>query len=301
MIDFIKRICIALALALFIGMLFVGTTYTFAHENEELPEELIEAHIWPTVGDVTDTYGTRNGKHYGIDIAAEKGTPVISIETGVVTRSYYSDTYGHVIFVEHENGLETVYAHLNARLVDELEVVDEGQLIGTVGTTGESSGNHLHFEVHYGNWNIEKSESIDPFEVLSTEPEYMYAALGEASPYGSDWRSRNSITVSSNDQHRNSDGMIVVKVKRGDTISKIAYENNVSVQEVMNWNQLENDVIYHDQELELYPDKNRHVVKEGETLTAIADKYQLSIEGLQKLNKLQSDLITTGQSLVIDK
>jgi murein DD-endopeptidase MepM/ murein hydrolase activator NlpD len=257
MLDFIKRICIALALATFIGLLFMSTTTTFAQTKEEVPEELFEALIWPTVGEITDTYGTRGGEHFGIDVAAPEGTPVVTIADGTVSRSYYSDTYGNVIFVEHDNGIETVYAHLHERIVEEGQAITEGEKIGTVGNTGRSSGNHLHFEVHNGKWNVEKSDSIDPSLVLSTEPEYMYAALGEESPYGQDWKQRQIVSVMSSKQldDVNSDDLIeevTVTVKSGDTLWGIASTYDVTVEDLKQWNNLEGDLIKVDEFLVLY-------------------------------------------------
>ncbi|MFC0472942.1 peptidoglycan DD-metalloendopeptidase family protein [Halalkalibacter kiskunsagensis] len=259
MVDFIKRICIALALATFIGLLFISTTTTFAQMKEEVPEELFEALIWPTVGEITDTYGTRGGKHFGIDVAAPEGTPVVTIADGTVSRSYYSDSYGNVIFVEHDNGLETVYAHLHVRKAEEGQAVIEGEKIGTVGNTGRSSGNHLHFEVHDGSWNVDKSDSIDPLYVLSQEPEYFYAALGEDSPYGQDWKQREIVSVMGPKLLEGSmpgesveEEKITVTVKRGDTLWGIATTYDVSVEQIKNWNKLADDVIKVDETLVVY-------------------------------------------------
>ena len=71
---------------------------------------------WPVEGQISDYFGTRHGKHYGIDIAAPIGTPVSAIQEGKVTKSYYSSSYGNVIFIKHGE-YEAVYAHLNKRYV----------------------------------------------------------------------------------------------------------------------------------------------------------------------------------------
>ena len=176
MYDYLKRLMIVLAIALCIGILFISTTVSFAEGNDD-SETLID-FIWPTVGIVTDTFGTRNGKHYGIDIAAPRGTAVVSVSEGTVTKSYYSETYGNVIFIEHEQGYETVYAHLYDRVVSVGDHVAQGEQIGTVGNTGRSSGAHLHFEVHDGNWNMKKTAAIDPMLVLA-EDQNSFFVLGE--------------------------------------------------------------------------------------------------------------------------
>jgi murein DD-endopeptidase MepM/ murein hydrolase activator NlpD len=123
--------------------------------------------ILPTTGSVTSEYGMRWGSpHSGIDIAdGSRDTEVVAAASGTVIRSYYSSSYGNVIFVTHQlNGqtFTTVYAHLENRLVENGEQITQGQLLGYMGNTGHSTGKHLHFEIHEGLWNMEKSNSVDP-------------------------------------------------------------------------------------------------------------------------------------------
>ncbi|MCM3763002.1 peptidoglycan DD-metalloendopeptidase family protein [Alkalihalobacillus oceani] len=305
MVDLIKRVCIALALAAFIGMLFITTTTSFAAEYES---GFMEDLIWPTVGEVTDSFGTRDGKHYGIDIAAPEGTPVVSVAGGTVSRSYHSHTYGQVVFIKHDNGLETVYAHLHERSVNEGEQVKEGERIGSVGNTGRSSGNHLHFEVHHGSWNPEKSDSIDPLHVLSSETEAMYAAVGGAFE-GEALEERKTVeTLSVRSEHQESEEhlnedekALYVQVEPGDTLWGIASDFRVTVQHLQQWNGLDSDLITVGSVLVVYPERfeNAHVIEHGETLSAIAAKYELTAEQIIELNQLSSDLIYPGQLLTI--
>ncbi|WP_088102262.1 M23 family metallopeptidase [Halalkalibacter urbisdiaboli] len=311
MLDYIKRLCIALAIAVFIGMLFIGTTTSFAAESG-VPAELKDSLIWPTTGNVSDTYGTREGQHYGIDIAAPEGTPVVSIADGVINKSYYSDTYGHVIFVEHENGLETVYAHLHQRYAKEGQAVQEGQKIGTVGNTGRSSGNHLHFEVHHGNWNVEKSESIDPFFVLSSEPEAIYAAVGGVPEELSEekWEEEEIVYVMSHSltelptaQPQQKEGERIthtISVKEGDTLSHIAKAFRISTENLKEWNQLDSETIHPGDTLVMYlATDDVHIVQAGDTLSKLAATYKLSVETLMRKNGLKSDVIYPGTVLKI--
>lgn len=125
--------------------------------------------IWPAAGRFTSKYGWREfnggGFHYGIDIANSKGTAIIAAASGYVTRSSYSSSYGHVIYIYHPNmDKTTVYAHLDSRGVSLGDAVSQGQQIGTMGDTGNSSGDHLHFEVHNGQWS--QSGGIDPMPFL---------------------------------------------------------------------------------------------------------------------------------------
>lgn len=125
--------------------------------------------IWPAAGRFTSKYGWREfnggGFHYGIDIANSKGTAIIAAASGYVTRSSYSSSYGHVIYIYHPNmDKTTVYAHLDSRGVSLGDAVSQGQQIGTMGDTGNSFGDHLHFEVHNGQWS--QGGGIDPMPFL---------------------------------------------------------------------------------------------------------------------------------------
>jgi murein DD-endopeptidase MepM/ murein hydrolase activator NlpD len=112
--------------------------------------------IWPlkTAKTITSFFGSRvhpiTGKannHTGIDIAAAGGTSILAAKSGVVITSAYNSSYGNYVVVSHGNGQTTLYAHMRSRAVSEGATVTQGQTIGYVGSTGSSTGNHLHFEV----------------------------------------------------------------------------------------------------------------------------------------------------------
>ena len=90
----------------------------------------------------------RLAPHNGIDIAARSGTPVVAAAKGTVISSERETTLGNIVRIDHGNGIHTWYAHLSARLVNRGDVVERGDQIGKVGTTGRSTGPHLHYEVH---------------------------------------------------------------------------------------------------------------------------------------------------------
>lgn len=124
---------------------------------------------WPTSGRISSPYGYRSfnggGFHHGIDIAAPQGTPVTAVASGVVTRATYSSSYGNVVFIHHPQlNKTTVYAHMHTISVSAGAQVSSGQQVGTVGNTGNSFGNHLHFEVHNGLWG--RNNRVNPMKYL---------------------------------------------------------------------------------------------------------------------------------------
>lgn len=89
--------------------------------------------------------------HSGVDIPAPKNTDVLASDDGIVIYANNSSGYGNLVKIEHFDGKITVYAHNNSILVKEGDVVKRGQVISKVGSTGNSTGNHLHFEVVVNN------------------------------------------------------------------------------------------------------------------------------------------------------
>ena len=104
--------------------------------------------VKPTRGRLTSSFGMRRGRrHTGIDIAASRGTPIYAADAGRVSFSGRKGTYGNLIIIDHENGYQTYYAHNNRNLVKRGQRVYKGQKIAEMGSTGRSTGVHLHFEV----------------------------------------------------------------------------------------------------------------------------------------------------------
>ena len=106
---------------------------------------------WPIVGRITSAYGRRHGgRHTGLDIDGYKGQPVGAAAAGKVITAGWGGGYGKMVVIRHNNGLVTRYAHLSKIEVSVGRSVDRGDLIGLVGSTGHSTGSHLHFEVISG-------------------------------------------------------------------------------------------------------------------------------------------------------
>lgn len=105
---------------------------------------------WPTVGGyISSPMGWRGGRmHKGIDIARPSNHTIKAADNGVVVSAGYSGSFGNKIMINHQNGLVTLYAHLSSIGVSVGQTVSKGQSIGVMGSTGNSTGTHLHFEVH---------------------------------------------------------------------------------------------------------------------------------------------------------
>jgi len=122
---------------------------------------------WPAGGRMTSGFGNRKDPvtnrysfHKGIDLANSVGTNVLAAGTGVVTFSGWNGSYGNVIVVSHGYGYKSVYAHNEKILVEVGQRVEKGDHIAEMGSTGKSTGSHLHFEIHF------EGTQIDPMKVL---------------------------------------------------------------------------------------------------------------------------------------
>lgn len=100
--------------------------------------------IWPVAGSISQSYG---GRHTGIDIAGSAGSNISAADGGVVTFAGWQGGYGNFVIIKHSNGLVTRYAHCSKILVSSGQSVSQGQTVATRGSTGNSTGPHLHFEV----------------------------------------------------------------------------------------------------------------------------------------------------------
>ena len=103
---------------------------------------------WPLRAPITSGFGPRWGRqHSGIDLGAPQGTPVKAAAGGRVKTAAYQGGYGNLVVIQHANGTETRYAHLSKLGVRAGETVRSGEVVGRVGSTGNSTGPHLHFEL----------------------------------------------------------------------------------------------------------------------------------------------------------
>lgn len=294
--DFIKRLLIAGIMALFISLLFIGVKYPQAASTDA--QAAADHWMWPADGVITDTYGTRGGRHYGIDIAAGVGTPIYAVDEGVVTRSYHSSSYGNVVFVKHPNRFETVYAHLSKRTVKEGQTVKQGDIIGEMGSTGRSTGVHLHFEVHKNEWTVGKENALNPVAVLGN--------IGK----GEHVQAMKEVKDNGQVAGAMDNGQVVsVTETVGDSVEAAATEVTATVDDLVKY--LPNSdylLVMGDSEetiMSLGSDKEAesedvtYKVEKGDTLWGIAEEFETSVGVIMVSNQLEDELIVPDQELII--
>lgn len=121
----------------------------------------LRGYHYPYKGKPGSRYGMRSGRrHLGVDLPLKSGAPIYAVFDGKVRFSQSSGGYGNLVVIRHNNGLETYYAHLSNREVQAGDWVVAGQEIGQGGSTGKSSGPHLHFEVRY------RGQAFDPERII---------------------------------------------------------------------------------------------------------------------------------------
>jgi len=171
-------------------------------------------------------YGIRKHRlHRGVDLHLHIGDSVVAAYPGkVVVSKYNRRGYGNYVMIEHANGTRTLYGHLQKRLVEVGAIVEGGQLIGKGGNTGRSSGPHLHFEIRYGEVNIDPATVFD-FEKGELLPNTDRYALAPAID------SHNAIQAELS-KHR------FHRVRPGDTLGKIAQMYGTTIEKLCKLNKI---------------------------------------------------------------
>jgi murein DD-endopeptidase MepM/ murein hydrolase activator NlpD len=124
--------------------------------------------IWPVNGRLMDGFGKRSDPfsgegemHKGVDISAPQGTPVKAAADGIVLFAAWNGGYGRCVIIDHGNNYQTLYGHLSRIDAIEGQEIRQGEVLGQVGTSGHSTGAHLHYEVHVG------STPVNPYRFLA--------------------------------------------------------------------------------------------------------------------------------------
>jgi murein DD-endopeptidase MepM/ murein hydrolase activator NlpD len=117
---------------------------------EQGPTQGDATWIWPTRGVFSSGFGWRWGRmHKGVDIANNVGTPIVAARSGqVVFAGWHDGGYGYLVEIQHSDGSKSLYAHNSRLMVRVGQMVGQGTVISSMGSTGRSTGPHLHFEIH---------------------------------------------------------------------------------------------------------------------------------------------------------
>lgn len=210
------------------------------HYNSILPDTFkidLRNYVMPTTSTtITDVFGYRPSRkrvHKGLDIKVETGDTIYAAFDGKVRiTAFQRHGYGHYVVIRHNNGIETLYAHLSKRLVKVNHNVKAGDPIGLGGNTGRSSGAHLHFETILMGTSIDPASMFDFNNQTTTGDSYVYRSPG--SKYVENGQTK---TVGPEAKYHT--------VKSGDTIEKIARLYGVPQQVIFELNDLNSHSLIH--------------------------------------------------------
>ncbi len=207
---------------------------------------------------VYSPFGYRHRRrHNGVDLPLKMGTPVYAAFEGKVRMSRYYKGYGNLLIIRHPNGLETFYAHLSKRLVDVDEWVEAGQVIGLGGSTGRSTGPHLHFETRFQGYAFDPQWLID-FEkgelrsnLFVLRKRYLDASSkyvpdsdliedeineGDARDYAIAKEKHIADSIAAEKAAKEAAAARYYKIRSGDTLSGIALKNGTTVRKICSLN-----------------------------------------------------------------
>ncbi len=226
------------------------TSNPYGIELSEMPDQWsiwcvdsLDQYHCPYQGDVyhRGKFGMRRGRrHQGVDIPLKTGEPIYAAFTGKVRISKNWGAYGNIVVIRHENGIETYYAHLSERLVSENQWVNAGDVIGYGGSTGRSSGPHLHFETRYNGFAFDPQWLIDfktgqlRHRLFVLKKKYFDIYSNYEQDF--DDEAKNEEEDKKEDAER--EAMRWYTIKSGDTLGGIAYRNNTTVSELCRLNNI---------------------------------------------------------------
>lgn len=214
---------------------------------EQLPEataielvDSLELYHYPYKGNMSSRYGPRRGRpHQGVDLPLKTGDPIYAVFDGKVRYSAYSSSgYGNLVIVRHNNGLETYYAHLSVRDVEAGDWVVAGQQIGQGGSTGRSSGPHLHFEVRYSGQTFDPERIINftTGELRRKELLLKRRHFSIYSKYEQDFDDEEEVAKQEEAERKAAAAVQYHTVRSGDTLSGIAKKYGTTVSRLCSLN-----------------------------------------------------------------
>jgi len=258
----------------------------------------------PVPGVITSRYGIRNGKnHNGIDLSLKTGDTVSAAWSGKVRYAKYNDGgFGNLVIIRHYNGLETFYAHLSKLLVFPDQDVIAGETIGLGGTTGHSSGPHLHFEVRFYDDPINPEEMIDfANKKLKIENLFVHKSLFKSGAKPSEYFDDKDVEriepvkepVKIKDKEPKKEEVKKVEVKKEEVKKVEVKKEEVKKEEVKK---------VEVKKVEVKKEKVKYyMVKSGDTLSEIAARHKLTVSKLCELNGIKSTaILSIGKSLRVN-
>ena len=191
--------------------------------------------VLPFKGAVTSEFGWRHRRpHYGTDIDLETGDKVVAAFDGMVRIAKLNRSYGNVVIIRHNNGLETVYAHLSKITVESGQHIEAGQEIGLGGNTGHSFGSHLHFEMRYLGQAIDAEDFINFEQGILKKNDCVITKNDVINKYdlralhNRHKKDLNFAHHSKNVKGKGKKGK-AYKIRKGDTLAKIAKRNHTTI------------------------------------------------------------------------
>ena len=225
-----------------------NSTNPYRIEQKDLPDEWaiwlvdsLDQYHCPFQGSVyhRGKFGVRRGRrHQGVDLPLKTGDPIYAAFTGKVRVSKYWGAFGNLVIIRHDNGIETFYAHLSKRYVEVGDWVNAGDVIGLGGSTGRSTGPHLHFETRYNGfafdpqWLIDFENGLLRHRLFVLKKKY----FNIYSNYEQDFEDeiRNQEEDAAEDAEKAA--MKWYTVRSGDTLYKIARNHGTTVKEICRLN-----------------------------------------------------------------
>lgn len=204
----------------------------------------------PVEGVLSSHFGPRRNRfHYGTDIAMRMGEPIKAMFDGVVRITRWAGGYGNLIVVRHDNGLETYYGHLSKSLVRDNQKVKAGEVIGLVGSTGRSTGPHLHLEIRYLGAAINPEHMIDFSNyTLKANNEMFYLSRNDFKPTYS--RSA-SVQLAKSTPVKSTRSGRSYTIRKGETLGEIAKRNGTTVKKLCKLNNINGSSIREGQKIKV--------------------------------------------------
>ena len=229
----------------------------------------LDSYCCPHIVTPRSKFGYRRGRrHQGVDLPYAKGTPVPAAFDGKVRISAYIGGYGNLVVIRHANGLETFYGHLSERKVSSGDWVSAGDIIGLGGSTGRSTGPHLHFETRY------KGAAFDPSWIIDFETGHLRHRLLKIRSWYFNPNQRYVQDVDDEDE-----------IFRTDEEERLAAEEQARKEAAAR------------AKAEAAAQKF-HTIRNGDTLSGIAKKYRTSVNRLCELNGIKpTTILRVGRRL----